>query len=102
MSALLAKAVAEVLKKHPIMNAAYSSESGGSIKYNKDTNIAMAVAIDGGLITPTITGAQNMDLFSVSRKWRELVDKAKGKKLTPAEYSSGMLNTLHWDASELC
>ena len=51
VSAMLAKAVAEVLKKHPIINAAYVE---GGIKYNKDVNVAMAVAIDGGLITPTI------------------------------------------------
>jgi pyruvate dehydrogenase E2 component (dihydrolipoamide acetyltransferase) len=89
VSALLAKAVSEVLKKHPIMNAAYSPDNGGGIKFNKDTNIAMAVAIDGGLITPTIVGAQDMDLFSVARRWKELVDKAKAKKLAPAEYNSG-------------
>jgi pyruvate dehydrogenase E2 component (dihydrolipoamide acetyltransferase) len=52
-------------------------------------NVAMAVAIDGGLITPTIIKAQELDLFSISRNWKELVDKAKAKKLTPAEYSSG-------------
>jgi len=52
----------------------------------------MAVAIDGGLITPTIIKAQDQDLFSISRKWKELVEKAKTKKLTPAEYSSGTRN----------
>ena len=49
----------------------------------------MAVAIDGGLITPTIIKAQDLDLFSISRNWKELVEKAKNKKLTPAEYNSG-------------
>ena len=56
MSAMLAKAVAETLKKHPVINAAYAE--GGGIKYSKDVNVAMAVAIDGGLITPTIIKAQ--------------------------------------------
>jgi pyruvate dehydrogenase E2 component (dihydrolipoamide acetyltransferase) len=86
VSAMLAKACAEVLKKHPIVNAAYVD---GGIKYNKDINIAMAVAIDGGLITPTIINAGELDLFSVGRTWKSLVDKAKAKKLTAAEYSSG-------------
>lgn len=86
VSAMLAKAVAEVCKKHPIMNAGYVD---GGIKYNKDVNVAMAVAIDGGLITPTIVKAQDQDLFSISRTWKDLVDKAKTKRLTPAEYSSG-------------
>ena len=49
----------------------------------------MAVAIDGGLMTPTIVKAQDQDLFSIGRNWKELVDKAKNKKLSPAEYSSG-------------
>lgn len=64
---------------------------GRGIKYNKDVNVAMAVAIDGGLITPTIVKAQELDLFSISRTWKELVDKAKNKKLSPAEYSSGII-----------
>lgn len=85
---MLAKAVAEVLKNHQLVNAAYVE---GGIKYNKDINVAMAVAIDGGLITPTIIKAGEQDLFSISRVWKELVDKAKNKKLTPAEYSSGAL-----------
>ena len=55
-----------------------------------DVNVAMAVAIDGGLITPTIIKAQEQDLFSISRTWKELVEKAKTKKLTPAEYNSGI------------
>ena len=49
----------------------------------------MAVAIDGGLMTPTIVKAQDQDLFSIGRNWKVLVDKAKNKKLSPAEYSSG-------------
>ena len=40
-------------------------------------NVAMAVAIDGGLITPTIVGANRMDLFSVGRKWKELVGEKR-------------------------
>jgi len=86
VSAMLAKAVSEVLKKHPVVNAAYVE---GGIKYNKDINVAMAVAIDGGLITPTIIKAQEQDLFQISKTWKELVEKAKAKKLSPAEYSSG-------------
>jgi pyruvate dehydrogenase E2 component (dihydrolipoamide acetyltransferase) len=89
VSALLAKAVAEVLNNHPIHNAAY--DASGAIKYNKDINIAMAVAIDGGLITPTIVRTSEQDLFAVSRAWKDLVARAKAKKLTPAEYSSGTI-----------
>lgn len=86
VSAMLAKAVAEVLNDHPLINAGYVE---GGIKYNKDVNIAMAVALDGGLVTPTIVKANEMDLFSVGRKWKELVGKAKGKTLSPDEMFSG-------------
>lgn len=86
VSAMLAKACAMAMEKYPVINAAYVP---GGIKYNADVNVAMAVAIDGGLITPTIVGADKLDLFSVGRKWKELVGKAKEKKLSPAEYSSG-------------
>lgn len=86
VSAMLAKACAMAMEKYPVINAAYVP---GGIKYHADVNVAMAVAIDGGLITPTIVGADKMDLFSVGRKWKELVGKAKEKKLSPAEYSSG-------------
>ena len=86
VSSLLSKAVAETLKKHPVVNAAYVE---GGIKYSKDINVAMAVALDGGLITPTIIKAQDQDLFSMSRVWKELIEKAKSGKLSPAEYSSG-------------
>lgn len=49
----------------------------------------MAVAIDGGLLTPTLRKANVQDLYSLSREWKELVVKAKEKRLTPAEYGSG-------------
>lgn len=91
---MLAKAAAITLDKHPIMNAAYETNSVDgkqepSIRYHADVNVAMAVAIDGGLITPVLAKANSEDLFSVSRRWKELVEKAKTKKLSPEEYSSG-------------
>jgi len=43
----------------------------------------MAVAIDGGLITPTIRQCQNKGLLQIGREWKDLVDKAKEKKLKP-------------------
>ena len=89
VSAMIAKAVALALEKHPLINAVY--KEGGKIQYNKDINIAMAVAIDNGLITPVIQKCQELDLFSIGRKWKELIEKAKSKKLTPAEYSSGTI-----------
>jgi pyruvate dehydrogenase E2 component (dihydrolipoamide acetyltransferase) len=87
MSALLAKAVGMTLAKHPLMNAAYVTDG---IKYNPDVNVAMAVAMpDGGLITPTLQKADQTDLYSLSRSWKDLVKRAFEKKLSPEECSTG-------------
>jgi pyruvate dehydrogenase E2 component (dihydrolipoamide acetyltransferase) len=89
VSAMLAKAVALAIEKHPIVNSGFSPEAGGSIIYKKDINIAMAVAIDGGLITPTLTYANERGVADLAENWKELVDKAKKGTLSPAEYNSG-------------
>lgn len=87
MTALLAKAVALALAKHPVVNA--SCKDGKSFTYNQDINIAVAVAMDGGLLTPVLPNADKMDIYSLSRKWKELVDKARAKQLSPQEYTTG-------------
>jgi pyruvate dehydrogenase E2 component (dihydrolipoamide acetyltransferase) len=89
VSAMLAKAVALAIEKHPIVNSAFSAENGGSIVYKKDINIAMAVAIEGGLITPTLTYANERGVADLAENWKELVDKAKKGTLSPAEYNTG-------------
>ncbi|KAF4402629.1 hypothetical protein G4B88_012414 [Cannabis sativa] len=87
MTALLAKAAAMALAQHPIVNA--SCKDGKSFTYNSNINIAVAVAINGGLITPVLQDADKMDLYQLSRKWKELVEKARSKQLQPNEYNSG-------------
>ncbi len=87
MTALLAKAVAITLAKHPAVNASYSD---AGISHPGTINIAVAVAMpDGGLITPVLQGADKLDLYSLSRMWKDLVDRARIKQLQPQEYSSG-------------
>lgn len=87
MTALLAKAVAVTLQKHPILNASYSDQ--GVIKHS-DINISVAVAMDdGGLITPVLQNADAIDIYSLSRNWKSLVERARTKQLQPAEYNSG-------------
>ncbi|WP_040484256.1 dihydrolipoamide acetyltransferase family protein [Lyngbya aestuarii] len=87
MTALLAKAVAVTLQKHPLVNASYV-ESG--IQYSSSINIAVAVAMaDGGLITPVLKNADQMDIYSLSRTWKDLVERSRAKQLQPDEYNSG-------------
>ncbi|MEM9273245.1 MAG: dihydrolipoamide acetyltransferase family protein [Cyanobacteria bacterium P01_F01_bin.143] len=87
MTALLAKAVAVTLQKHPVVNASYAPDA---IKYNSEINIAVAVAMpDGGLITPVLRNADQMDIYSLSRSWKDLVARSRAKQLKPEEYSTG-------------
>jgi pyruvate dehydrogenase E2 component (dihydrolipoamide acetyltransferase) len=87
MTALLAKAVAVTLQKHPLINASYSEQG---IQYRSSINVAVAVAMDdGGLITPVLQNADKVDLYSLSRTWKDLVDRSRTKQLQPEEYSSG-------------
>ncbi|XP_062101333.1 dihydrolipoyllysine-residue acetyltransferase component 5 of pyruvate dehydrogenase complex, chloroplastic [Humulus lupulus] len=87
MTALLAKATALALVQHPVVNS--SCRDGNSFTYNSSINIAVAVALDGGLITPVLQDADKADIYSLSRKWKELVDKARAKQLQPQEYTTG-------------
>lgn len=61
MTALLAKAVALALAQHPIVNA--SCKDGKSFTHNSDINIAVAVAMDGGLLTPVLPNADKVSTF---------------------------------------
>ncbi|KAG2264336.1 hypothetical protein Bca4012_078553 [Brassica carinata] len=87
MTALLAKAAGMALAQHPVVNA--SCKDGKSFTYNSNINIAVAVAINGGLITPVLQDADKLDLYLLSQKWKELVGKARSKQLQPHEYNSG-------------
>ena len=87
MTALLAKAVAVTLQKHPLINASFSDRG---LEYKSNINVAVAVAMDdGGLITPVLQNADQTDLYSLSRNWKGLVERARAKQLQPDEYNSG-------------
>ena len=87
MTALLAKAIAVTLQKHPEVNASYAQDA---ISYNSHINVAVAVAMpDGGLITPVLRNADQMDIYSLSRTWKDLVNRSRSKQLKPEEYSTG-------------
>lgn len=58
MTALLAKAAAMALAQHPVVNS--TCKDGKSFTYNSSINIAVAVAINGGLITPVLQDADKV------------------------------------------
>ncbi len=87
MTALLAKAVAMTLQKHSLLHAYYSEQ--GAV-HRTAINVAVAVAMDdGGLITPVLQNADQVDIYTLSRTWRDLVERSRSKQLQPDEYSSG-------------
>ena len=87
MTALLAKAVAVTLARHPQVNAATTA---AGMAYPAEVNVAVAVAMeDGGLITPVLRDADRTDLYELSRQWGDLVKRSRSKQLQPEEYSTG-------------
>jgi len=89
MTALLAKAVAVTLARHPQVNAATSAD-GSAMTYPASINVAVAVAMeDGGLITPVLAAADRTDIYELARSWADLVARARSKQLQPEEYSTG-------------
>ncbi len=72
----------------PKINAAYDGET--IVEY-ADVNLAVAVAIEDGLITPVIKKANTLTLREISIQMKELAAKARGKKLKPEEYQGGTL-----------
>src|SRR6059036_163600 len=84
--AFIAKACAENLRKHPIINAAVS---GDSTIYRPDVNIGIAVALDWGLIVPVIKHADALSLIGLARAITDLGERARTKKLSPDDIQRG-------------
>ena len=80
------KAVAVALKRVPEANASYTPEG---IAMHKHADIAVAVAIDGGLITPIVRAAETKGLAQISAEVKDLAARAKAKKLKPEEFQGG-------------
>jgi pyruvate dehydrogenase E2 component (dihydrolipoamide acetyltransferase) len=80
------KASALALIKVPAANASWSDEGS---KFYKSADISVAVAIEGGLITPVIRAAQAKGLAAISSEMKALAKKAREGKLVPEEYQGG-------------
>ena len=83
---MIIKAASASLIKVPKANASWENEN---TKYYKNTDISVAVAIDGGLITPIVRNVQSKGLYDISSDMKYLSSKAKEGKLLPAEYIGG-------------
>lgn len=81
---IIVKAAALSLLKHPWVNASYQDKH---IRFYEQADIGVAVAIDEGLITPVVRGANLKGLSEISAEIKDLAGKAKSKKLQPEEYT---------------
>ena len=83
---MIIKASSAALLKVPKANASWENEN---TKYFNNTDISVAVAIEGGLITPIVKNVQSKGLLEISMDMKDLANKAKDGKLQPEEYLGG-------------
>jgi 2-oxoglutarate dehydrogenase E2 component (dihydrolipoamide succinyltransferase) len=82
----ITRAAVAALRKHPIVNGAVE---GDAIRYNKNINIGIAVALDWGLIVPVIKQAEEKNFLGIARAIVDVAERARGKKLGADEISGG-------------
>ncbi|MFI5149812.1 MAG: dihydrolipoamide acetyltransferase family protein [Bacteroidia bacterium] len=80
---LVIKAVASSLRKHPKINSSWLTDK---IRYNDHIHIGVAVAVEDGLLVPVIRFADGKTLSQISAEVKTFVQKAKDKKLQPADW----------------
>jgi pyruvate dehydrogenase E2 component (dihydrolipoamide acetyltransferase) len=83
---LVIKACASALKRHPDANASYTPEG---IALHHHADVCMAVAVEGGLITPIIRAAETKGLAQIAAETKDLADRARNRKLKPEEFQGG-------------
>jgi pyruvate dehydrogenase E2 component (dihydrolipoamide acetyltransferase) len=83
---LLIKALAQALLQVPSCNVQFAGDT--LIKYSR-ADIAVAVSIEGGLITPIVADAGNKPISVISTEMKDLAGRARDGKLAPHEYQGG-------------
>jgi pyruvate dehydrogenase E2 component (dihydrolipoamide acetyltransferase) len=82
----IARAVIAGIKAMPIVN---SSVEGESIRYHKNVNLGIAVALDWGLIVPVVKQAEERSFLGLQRAINDVAERARNKKLQPDEVQGG-------------
>jgi pyruvate dehydrogenase E2 component (dihydrolipoamide acetyltransferase) len=82
----LIRALALALQSVPAANAVWA---GDRILRLRSSDIAVAVALDGGLVTPVIRNAETKSLGAISAEMKSLAARAREKRLAPADYQGG-------------
>ncbi|WP_338751924.1 2-oxoglutarate dehydrogenase, E2 component, dihydrolipoamide succinyltransferase [Janibacter alittae] len=82
----IALATAEALKAHPGVNASVEDEE---IVYHKDENLSIAVDTEGGLITPVVKNAGDLNIAGLARAIADVAERTRSKKITPDDLAGG-------------
>jgi len=82
------KAVANAAASVPQVNASFDVDS---IVQFGSVNLSVAIAVDDGLVTPVISGANKKSLLEISLAVKDLAERARSKKLSPDEFSGGTI-----------
>ncbi len=81
---VIIKVAAMASMKHPFVNSSYRDNK---IRFYEDADVGVAVAIDEGLITPVVRGANKKGIAEIAKEVKELAERARDKKLQPEEYT---------------
>ena len=82
------KALARALRLVPAANMSFGPDGASAIRHQR-VDVSVAVALDDGLITPVVRGADTKSLGALAREVRELAQRGRDKKLRPEEYTGG-------------
>ncbi len=83
---MLAKACAQAMLEHPIINSCYQPED--KIVAHTHVDIGMAVATEsGGLVVPVLRHCESRDIEDLNEEWRDLLERARKRRLKPEEYT---------------
>lgn len=80
---ILVKAVASTLMQHPNINATYL---GNTMRQFGEAHIAVAVALDEGLVTPVLRNCEQKTILQINSELHDLAERARNRKLKPEEY----------------
>ena len=87
---LITKACAVALRNHPYVNGSWSADA---ITLHQDVHVAIAVAMEDGLITPVVRHADRKGLAQIAEETRDLASRARDKKLAPDEFEGSTFTT---------
>ena len=81
---IVVKVAAQALTKHSWVNSSYQDKI---VRFYEDADIGVAVAVEDGLITPVVRGANRKGIVEISKEIKEMAGRAREKKLQPEEYT---------------